>query len=338
LPVPYLVARLWRVSTVLPGRDAPELEWLLFAQSDVLTWTQAAAELGRSRARHLVASGRWRAVCRGVLVAHNGPLTAAQQRWVAVLAAGRGALLAGLTAAVEGGLRRFRPDPLRVLVPTGHTYPNLRHRLPADMPAVRVHRAQVPEAHVQPARPMRTTMPRALVDAAAWARSDDDARQIVAAGCQQRLVQPDEILAVTALLPRLKRRQLVIETARDAAGGAEALSEIDFLRLCRRFGLPRPDLQERRPDATGRIRFLDAYWRAWRLHAEVDGAHHMEVRAWEADMRRQNEVWIAGDRILRFPATQVRRRPAEVAAQLHAALTAAGWTARSSRSRRVKQG
>ncbi|HET8682932.1 MAG TPA: hypothetical protein VFM54_13840 [Micromonosporaceae bacterium] len=322
---------------VLPGRDAPEIEWLLFAQAGVLTWAQAAAELGRSRARHLVVSGRWRAVCRGVLIAHNGPLTAAQQLWVAVLAAGPGALLAGLTAAVEGGLRRFRPDPLRVLVPPGHAYPNLRHRLPADMPAVRVHRAHLPDAHVQPARPSRTTMPRSLVDAAAWARTDDEARQVVAAGCQQRLVLPDEILAAAASMPRLKRRRLVIETARDAAGGAEALSEIDFLRLCRRFGLPRPDLQERRRDTTGRIRFLDAYWRAWRLHAEVDGAHHMDVGNWEADMRRQNEVWLAGDRLLRFPAIQVRRRPAEVAAQLRAALTAAGWTTGPSRSRRVEQ-
>jgi very-short-patch-repair endonuclease len=69
----------------------------------------------------------------------------------------------------------------------------------------------------------------------------------------------------------------------------------------------------------------DAYWRRWRLHVEIDGAHHMDVRSWAADMRRQNEVWIAGDRILRFPAWLVRQRPAEVASQVRAALEAAGW-------------
>jgi hypothetical protein len=43
-------------------------------------------------------------------------------------------------------------------------------------------------------------------------------------------------------------------------------------------------------------------------------------------MRRQNEIWIAGDRVLRFPAWLVHRRPAEVAAQIRTALVAAGWS------------
>lgn len=109
------------------------------------------------------------------------------------------------------------------------------------------------------------------------------------------------------------------------AGGAEALSEIDLLRLCRRYGLPVPDLQQRRTDQSGRTRYLDAYWRRWRLHVEVDGAHHMYAAHWEADLRRQNDVWIAGDRILRFTSYQARHRPAEVADQIGRALRAAGW-------------
>ena len=88
--------------------------------------------------------------------------------------------------------------------------------------------------------------------------------------------------------------------------------------------LPAPDLQERRADASGRIRYLDAYWRAFRVQAEVDGSHHMEVRHWEADMERQNDVWIGGDIILRFSAAGVRNRPDRVAAKLRRALVAAG--------------
>ena len=53
----------------------------------------------------------------------------------------------------------------------------------------------------------------------------------------------------------------------------------------------------------------------------------MDARHWEADLRRQNDVWIRGDRILRFTAFQVRHRPHEVAAQLRRALEAAGWRA-----------
>lgn len=108
----------------------------------------------------------------------------------------------------------------------------------------------------------------------------------------------------------------------DALGGATALSEIDFVKLCRRHRLPEPDLQERRKDAGGRTRYLDAYWRKWKLHVEIDGAHHMDARHWGKDMLRQNEVWLEGDRVLRFPAFLVRTEPLAVVAQLRAALGA----------------
>jgi very-short-patch-repair endonuclease len=123
----------------------------------------------------------------------------------------------------------------------------------------------------------------------------------------------------------MRRRALAIETIGDLAGGAQTLSEIDLVKLCRRAGLPVPDLQERRRDRDGRRRYLDAYWRDWGLHVEVDGAHHMDVRHWEADLRRQNEVWIPGDRILRFSGHQVRRRSNGAVDQIRRALLAAGW-------------
>jgi hypothetical protein len=310
----------------VPGQDADELDWLLFEQSGVLTCAQAASLLGRGRLRSKLDSGQWRRLCRGVVITHNGPLTVGQTLWVAVLAAGAGAVLAGLTAAHEAGLRLGQRGPIHLLIPGSRAYADLRRRLLLDMPAVIVHRTgDLSRDHTQLARPMRTTLPRSLIDAAQWARTDDQARTIVAAACQQRLVTPSEIRDVVAQMPRARRRVVVLETMADAEGGATALSEINFVRLCHRFGLPTPDLQESRKDSSGRNRYLDAYWRQWRLHVEVDGAHHMDARQWEADMRRQNEIWIAGDRILRFPAWQVRHRPDQVAAQLRAALQAAGW-------------
>ncbi|MGH3683033.1 MAG: endonuclease domain-containing protein, partial [Natronosporangium sp.] len=204
--------------------------------------------------------------------------------------------------------------------------PDLLRRLPIDMPAVFVRRTRdLPAQDRQRARPTRTTIERSLVDAAQWALSDREARTILAAGCQQRLVLPADLLAVVRRLPRPRRGRLIRQTLHDLAGGAEALSEIDLLRLCRRAGLPEPKLQERRTDAAGKVRYLDAYWPQWQLHVEVDGAHHLEVGQWEADLRRQNDVWISGDRILRFTAFQVRHRPDEVVAQIRRALLAAGW-------------
>ncbi|GLH98214.1 type IV toxin-antitoxin system AbiEi family antitoxin domain-containing protein [Phytohabitans aurantiacus] len=310
--------------TALP---ASRLDRLAFDQSGVLTTRQAVESVGHATVRRMVRSGRWRTICRGILATTNGRLTRDQQLWVAVLAAGRGALLAGATAALESGVRGLQAEPIYVLVSATRVPSGLLRHLPIDMPAVVVHRTTVlPDDHIQVGRPMRTTTPRSLVDAAAWARSDDDARVALAAGCQQRRVLPGELREVVSVLPRLRRRRIILETIGDLEGAATALSEIDFVRLCRRYRLPRPDLQERRVDASGRLRFLDAYWREWHLHAEVDGAHHMEVRHWEADMRRQNDVWIKGDRTLRFPASWIRSRPDDVAAQLRRALEAAGWS------------
>ncbi len=258
--------------------------------------------------------------------ATNGRLDRDQQIWVAVLAAGPGAVLGGATALTAAGVRGLRSDPLEVVIPADRRASSTLSCLPRDMARVRIRRTTIlPAEHLQIGRPPRTTVARSAIDAAAWARTDDEARTVLAATCQQRLVLPAAIEQVLTLRPRIRRRGLIRTTVADIAGGAEALSEIDLLALCRRYGLPLPDLQERRRDAAGRHRFLDAYWREWHVHVEVDGAHHMDVRHWADDMRRQNEIWIAGDMILRFPAWVIRARPAEVAEQLRRALLAAGW-------------
>jgi very-short-patch-repair endonuclease len=312
---------------LVPDRDAPGLDWLLFEQSGVLTWAQAVALLSASKVRHLVGSGRWRRVSRGVLLAQTGPLTDEQHRWVAVLAAGEGAVLAGLAAARAGGLRgRWRSDVIAVLVCYPRCPPDLLRRLPLGLPAMRVRRTrQLPDEDRQRGRPDRTSMARSIVDATQWARTDDEARSILVAACQQGRVGPAEVRRVLSRMPKAHRRTLIVQTLADVEGGAEALSEIDLTRLCRRHRLPAPALQQRRVDASGRVRYVDAYWREWRLQVEVDGSHHMDAREWAADLRRQNDIWVAGERILRFTAFDVRRRPERVAAQIRAALVAAGW-------------
>jgi very-short-patch-repair endonuclease len=310
----------------IPRDDASELEWLLFAQSGVLTSAQAVSLGLGQRARHLVGAGRWRRICRGVLVTYAGPLTVDQQHWVAVLAAGEGALLAGLASARSGGLRgRWRYELVDVLVPYDRRARDLWDRLPLGMPAVRVRRTrQLVAGDRQRDRPDRTTMARSVVDAMQWVPGDREAQSILAAACQQGRVTVAEVREVLDRLPNVRRHRLIVETLADVEGGAEALSEIDLLRLCRRYRLPAPELQSRRVDASGRVRYVDALWRRWGLQVEVDGAHHRDAGQWAADMRRQNDVWIAGERILRFAAFDLRRRPAEVAAQIRAALCAAG--------------
>jgi hypothetical protein len=243
----------------VPRDDAAEFDWLTFEQSGVVTSQQAVQLLGRGAVRGMIRSGRWRSICRNVLLTGNGRLTREQQLWVAVLASGSEAVLAGVTAATAAGVRGLRGEPLYVLIPAARQVSSTLRQLPLDMPAVLAHRSAIlPESHLQLGRPMRTAVARALADAAGWARSDDEARTILAAGCQQRRTTAGEIRDVVTELPKLQRRPLILRTLDDIEGGAQALSELDFVALCRRFRLPLPDLQERRVDASGRVRYLDA--------------------------------------------------------------------------------
>jgi very-short-patch-repair endonuclease len=295
-----------------------EFERLRAEQAGVLTLASAVNCVGRSAVRSRLASGRWRLVAVRVLVTQSGPLTDQQQLWASVLAAGQGAALAGLTAARLDGLAGFSDRRVHVVIPGSR----LARQAP---PGTAVHRSTLlGPADVHPSRlPRRTRLARSLVDAAAWAGTERTARAILAAGVQQRLVTPTQLTQVLERCQRVPRRALMRATLADVAGGAEALSELDFCDLVRRFGLPEPDRQFRREDGQGR-RWLDAIWEWARLVVEIDGRWHMDARAWWADMLRDNELTLDGYRVLRFPAFAVRDNPAEVAGQIAAALRQSG--------------
>lgn len=250
---------------------------------------------------------------------HNGPLAPAQQRWVALLHGGRGAALAGLAAAEVDGLGGYPPSTIDVLVPPDGRVP--------PYPPMTVHRSRhLDVADVHPLREPRRTRPaRSIVDAAVWASSVDRACAVVVAAVQQRLVRPAEVRAVLGRPGALPRRDVLRRALADVEGGSHSLAEIDFVRLCRRAGLPTPTRQVVRVDAQRRRRYLDAAWPEFRVIVEVDGVGHREVRQWVDDLYRGNELVMRGDRVLRFPAITVRLHPDQVLDQLRRALTAGGW-------------
>jgi very-short-patch-repair endonuclease len=295
--------------------NVPEdLAQLCQRQAGVLTVESAIRILGRPSVRWRLSSGRWRRVADGVLVTHSGPLTDQQRLWMAILAAGDGAVLAGLTAASLDGLTGFNETRTHLLVPASR-------RVRKVLPGVVVHRSrQLGDGDVHPVRlPPRTRLGRSLVDAAAWAATERIARAILAAGVQQRLIRVAELGNFLEHSRQVPRRALMRVTLADVAGGAEALSELDFCDLVRRYRLPEPDRQVRRMDGEG-YRWLDAVWEWARLIAEIDGRWHMDVRAWWADMHRDNGLIVNGYRVLRFPAFAVRDSPKAVADQIAAAL------------------
>jgi very-short-patch-repair endonuclease len=306
----------------------PALAKLLSSQDGVLRVDAAMEYLTRGALRWRVSSGRWQQPCPGIVVAQSGPLTEAQALRVAVLWAGPGAALGGLTAARLDGLSGFEDRgqqaagrPVHLLVPASSRVRRTRPGLPL---VVHYSRLLGPD-DVHPLRePRRTRMARSLVDAASWMGSDRGVQAVLAAGVQQRLARPPDLLAVVAGNPRLPRRAMIRATLDDIAGGAQALSELDLARLVRNYRLPEPDRQAPRRDSAGRRRWLDAVWEAARLIVEVDGIHHLDAAQYWADMDRDNDFTLGGYRILRFPAFVVRYRPGYVAGKIRAALRGDG--------------
>jgi hypothetical protein len=265
--------------------------------------------------RAQLAARRWQRFGR-VVVLHGGPPTLAERRGIALLNCGGRALLTAFTAAELHGLRGWERPTTHVLVPAG-----TRVR---DVAGVRLHytgdRARLDAVA---GRRLHRCAP-ALVLAASTFAHPRPACGILAAGVQQRLVTAHQLRSALELAPRTRHRRFLRAAVDDIAQGAQAMSEIDFARLCRLAGLPAPTRQAVRAEPGGRRRYLDAEWTradGRRVVVEVDGALHLSPRRWWDDQLRQNELVIVNDRVLRFPRVMVRTDPDLIIAQLRRVLT-----------------
>lgn len=270
-------------------------------------------------------SGRWTALLPGVSVAHTGEPTAEQLAWGAVLHCGTGAALTGDWALVRQGWRLAdRPAVVHVAVPDGRVVrPGVRLRADRPVP-VAAHQVRRLSALIHPARtPTVVRVAPALLHAVAHAPSDRAAEWRIAAVVQQRLTDVAHLRSALVARPKLHRRALVRTVLDDVELGAQALSELDLLRLLRAHALPAPDRLQRLVRANGK-RYLDAWWERQRVAVEADGAHHLEVGQWDADVLRANAVVVAErhDRVLllRFTTSHLRHDQATVAGQLRPAL------------------
>lgn len=282
----------------------------------VTTWTELRGRgCSPDRIRAELAAGRWRRWGYAIVL-HNGPLTREQRWWVGRVHGGPRALLTGFTAVEAVGLRGWERDWVDVLVPQGG-----RRNLGCPVP-LRLHRRRDWQAVRRRGRAVHNPSDALLV-AAACLDSPRAACGLMAAAVQQRLMRPDDLTQSLELAPRLRHRAVLRTAVADIAQGADALSEIDFVRLCRRFGLPAPVQQQVRRDSRGRRRYLDATWRrrdGRLVVVEIDGALHLNQRRWWDDQLRQNELALGNAVVLRFPSVVVRTQPELVAAQLRRAL------------------
>lgn len=278
------------------------------------------AELARSGVTRsaLVANlsaRRWQR-CGRAIVLHAGPPTRTERWRAALLNCGPTTVLTSFTAAEFAGLRGWEREAVHVL---GHRGTAAPRQVGIE---IRLHRTSQWPVPTIPRRRCQALGP-ALVAAGAGFSSPRPACGILAAAVQQKLIGSGDLLAALARAPRTRYRAALLNAVHDIAGGAQALSEIDFVRLCRRNHLPTPQQQRLRVDSGGRRRYLDASWlRAdGRLVVvEVDGALHLSPRRWWDDQLRQNELMLADALVLRFPSVIVRTEEATVVRQLRRAL------------------
>ena len=305
---------------------------MLAEHEGVLGTSQVLRFMSESQLRWQITSGRWQKPSHGVVVAQSGPLTGGQLVRAALLRAGPGAVIAGLTAARLDGFkgiddkRPMHEMPIYFLVPPGYR----RHAPPLGLHVVTHYSRALTNLDVHPARhPRRTRIARSLVDAAVWMPTDRGAMAILAAGVQQGLVRADDLRLVTDRIELPRRRKLITEAIGDIAGGSQSLSELDFTRqVVRAFRLPEPSRQVARRDARGRRRWTDVMWDDYKIVVEIDGAQHAGD-----SLQRFFFFFFVFDRdlhgylTLRFPAWLVRDNPEYVANRILDALRKAGCQA-----------
>jgi hypothetical protein len=279
-----------------------------------------ATGLSRHVVESMLTSGRWRAYGQIVIAMHNGPLIHEQQLWAAVLNAGQLAALAARTAATVQGLVGWDAECIEIVVVKGF------FGVPSGLNfAVKVHESRRfgPE-DLHPGRRLpQVRIERAILDAAAWSRSPRTACGLLAAGVQQRATTVARLRTELEGAGAIRHRKLLARALVDIEGGAQAMSEIDFVRFCRRHGLPRPLLQAVRRDRHGRRRYLDATFerRDGRLvRVEIDGALHLVVQTYWDDMSRGNELVIDAETILRFPSYVIYANDQRAVDQIRRAL------------------
>jgi hypothetical protein len=267
-----------------------------------------------------VETERWSLWGQRVVVLHNSRPRAAQLWWAAVLHAsdgtGEGAALCSGSALQADGFDRFVTNGVHVVVRRGVHVP--------EAAGVVVHESRRFSAEdIHPARlPPRTRTARSAVDAAAWSRQPRRACAILAAVVQQRMTTVNQLRDELDKAGRVRHRRLLLATLTDIEGGAHSLAEIRVGAACRQAGLRPPDRQVVVTDKSGRRRYLDCEWRLPDGRAvvlEVDGAQHMEIEQWWADMPRERGVVLSGRTVLRCSAAELRTAPRDVTDDLRAA-------------------
>lgn len=272
-------------------------------QHGVVTAAQlAAAGLGPHAIAARVSRGSLRRRHRGVYVvgAIEGRLTSFT---AAVLAGGEAAVLSHRAAAAVWAMSPALDGPVDVTVRAGHR----RSRR-----GIRVHHAPLTDADVTHRHGIPITSPRrTLLDLATVLTPDHLARALNEAQIQRLPLPP----ARSSSHPGAGALNRALETD---LGMTRSEAERKLLELIREAGLPAPRANTR---VCGYE--VDLHWPDHDLVVEFDGwTYHSTRAAFERDRRKDADLQLAGQRVLRITHRQLTREPLALAARLATAVSA----------------
>lgn len=256
-----------------------------------------------------VRDGRLIRLYPGVYAVGHASLSYEGRLVAALFAVGTGAGLSDVTAMHWWQFHERQPDHIHVSVPS-------RRRAPG--PGVVVHHPR--ELTVVRHRRLMVTPPAETLRSYASHSSVRDVRKALAQADFQRQFNP---VAIRAEIGRGRPGSKVLGEALDRhlPQLAEAATEleVEFLLLCEKFEIPLPQMNVWIDNKK-----VDALWSDLRLIVELDSelAHGTEARRL-ADRQRDLELRGLGYTIRRYTWHQIVHRPAEVAADLRAAIAAA---------------
>jgi very-short-patch-repair endonuclease len=286
----------------------------------------SAAGLERHRIAHRARTGRLHRIHQGVYGVGHSALSD-EARWMAaVLACGRvtlghedkemadleagwldvgdtktileywGAALSHHSAAQLWGLLPIRDGPTDVLVPGAISK---RRRK-----GIRLHRSRTLQpAHVTLRNGIAVTTP---------ARTIADLRRAVSKPGKPGLISPRELRRA------IRQADVLGLSLGDDVENDRTRSDLeeDFLRLCRRFRLPTPEVNV--PVGPHLVDFL---WREQKLVVETDGyGYHAGRVAFQDDRGRDLDLRARGYAVIRLAERQVNEEPQRVAKVVSAAL------------------
>lgn len=265
--------------------------------------------------RSQVQARRWRELNERVIVSHNGPLTWQQRVWAAHLSAQSPAAICGLTGMQIWRIHGFETDQVHVLVVRGAKVMAVEDVDVVVHESRRFSGADVVRGPLAPVTPLA----RCVVDAAVWTPDLWTAYRVLVAPIQQRREVATALRRELSAAGRVRHRRALLSLADDLCGGADALSEVEFLRFCRRHDLPRPICQ-RRTDSRGRWRYLDATFirpsDGVPIGVEIDGGIHLLLSIRNEDTIKDNDAAIEGKLVLRYASAGIYADDPRIVRQL----------------------